>query len=278
MNDYSKLKELGFSHHEISCYLALVSKYPGNASHISRASGIARSRIYDVLRDLTEKGIVMEAGNGMFVPIPPDELIKRLKNRFVTGIKALKMQLESVSRETSYEFIWSFKGYDRTIQKAREMIAEADKEIYARFFPKAFHALEKDLKKAEQRGVGIRHVAMGKSIPLMFEIQVNHPGAEQLVQKTGGQSFDLICDAKEALVGIFETGKENTSPVNWTKNRSFITTSRDSLRHDFYHCFLEKIHDRGLPLSHREEKIYTLIKSEEIPRRNRVKRYDLAEV
>jgi sugar-specific transcriptional regulator TrmB len=278
MNDYGKLKDLGFSHYEISCYIALMSKYPANGSQISRASGIARSRIYDVLRNLTEKGMVMEAGNGMFVPLPPDELIKRLKNRFVTGIKELKTQLEFISQETSYEFIWSIKGYDRVIAKAREMIAAADKEIYARLYPKAFHALEIDLKKAEQRGVGIRYVAMGKSIPLIFEIQVSHPGAEQRVQKMGGQSFDLICDAKEALVGMFETGKEKISPVNWTKNRWLIITNRDRLRHDFYRCFLEKIHDRGLPLSHREEKIYTLIKSEEIPRKNRVRRYDLAEV
>lgn len=278
MNDYAKLKDLGFSHYEITCYLALVAKHPANGSQISRGSGIARSRIYDVLRNLADKGMVMEAGSGTYVPLPPDELIKRLKDRFVTGIKELKTQLEAISQETTYEFIGSIKGYNRVVEKAREMIAAASTEIYIRLFPDPFYALEDELKRAEQRGVGIRCVAMGKSIPLIFENQVNHPGAEPLIEKMGGQSFDLICDAKEALVGMFETDRENLSPINWTKNRWFVITNRDSLRHDFYHCFLEKIHDRGLSLSPREQKIYELIKSEDIPRKNKVKRYDLAEV
>lgn len=263
MNDYHKLKDLGFSHYEIACYLALVAHHPANGSQISRASGIARSRIYDVLRNLSEKGVVMEMNSGSFVPLPPQELIKRLKHRFDSSLNELKAQLESISRETSYEFIWSIKGYELVMQKAKEMLAAAQQEIYMRLFPKAFHALENELKAAHRRGVGIRFIAMGQECPPAFEIQVSHPNADQLVQKMGGRSFDLICDAKEALVGIFETGKEDQSPINWTQNRWFIVTNRDSLRHDFYHCFLEKIYDRGLDLSKQEKNIYALIKSED---------------
>ena len=263
MNDYHKLKDLGFSHYEIACYLALVAHHPANGSQISRASGIARSRIYDVLRNLAQKGMVMEMNSGSFVPLPPEELIKRLKHRFDSSLNELKAQLESISRETTYEFIWSIKGYGLVIQKAKEMLAAARQEIYMRLFPKAFHALEKDLKAAQQRGVGIRFIAMGQECPPAVEIQVSHPNADQLVQKMGGRSFDLICDAKEALVGIFETDKEDQSPINWTQNRWFIITNRDSLRHDFYHCFLEKIYDRGLELNEQEKKIYALIKSED---------------
>ena len=263
MNDYSKLKDLGFSNYEIACYLALVASHPANGSQISRASGIARSRIYDVLRNLSHKGLVMDTGNGLFVPLPPEELIKRLKHRFNRSLKELEAQLEAICHEATYEFIWSMRGYHQVMQKAKEMITTAQHEIYIRLFPKALKALEKDLKQADQRGVGIRFIAMGSECPPIFEIQVSHPHADQLVKKMGGRSFDLICDAKEALVGIFETGKEDQSAINWTQNRWFVVTNRDSLRHDFYHCFLEKIYDRGLDLTENEKKIYALIKSED---------------
>ena len=48
MDTYSNLKELGFSQYEATCYMALVSEHPLNGSQLSKKSGIARSRIYDV--------------------------------------------------------------------------------------------------------------------------------------------------------------------------------------------------------------------------------------
>ena len=78
----------------------------------------------------------------------------------------------------------------------------------------------------------------------------------------GGRSFDIITDKSEALVGIFESGREDLSAINWTRNRWFVIANRDSLRHDFYHCFLEKIVDRGEMLSEEERQIYAFIKAD----------------
>ena len=74
-----KMTEFGFTQYETSCYMALVAQHPSNGSQLSKLSGIARSRIYDVLHTLTRKGIVFEIEQGMYVPLPPDELKKRLK-------------------------------------------------------------------------------------------------------------------------------------------------------------------------------------------------------
>lgn len=262
MNDISNLKYLGLSQYEISCYLALVNQHPSNGSQLSRNSGIARSRIYDVLRNLTQKGLVMEVESGMYVPLPPEELLKRLQRQFDENLAELKQQLESVSQKTAVEYIWTIRGYEHVMAKAKEMIRSARKELYVRLFPEAGAILDPYLKAAEKRGVGIRYIAMG-DMPMSFEIQVVHPDSGHLKQSIGGRSFDVIADRQEALVGIFETGKEHDAPINWTKNRWFITANRDSLRHDFYHYFLVKIHDRKLSLDKREERIYAFIKSDD---------------
>jgi HTH-type transcriptional regulator, sugar sensing transcriptional regulator len=264
MSDYSKLKDIGFTHNDIACYLALVANHPATGSQISRTSGIARSRVFEILRGLLEKGMVIEMGSGAFVPMPPDELIQRLKLRFESGLNELKAQLETISQETSHEFIWSIKGYAQVMQKAEQMIATAGQEIYMRLFSKEFFNLTTALKRAEQRKVAIRCIAMGEEMPPEFEIQVTHPDPDQLIQKIGGRSFDLICDQKEGLTGLFETNKENLSLIQWTQNRWVILTIRNYLRHDFYHCLLEKLVDRGMPLSENDQKIYALIKSEEV--------------
>ncbi|HSL60637.1 MAG TPA: TrmB family transcriptional regulator, partial [Desulfotignum sp.] len=118
-----------------------------------------------------------------------------------------------------------------------------------------------DLIQAEKKGVAIRYIAMGE-IPRRFFVQVTHPGHDNLIQTIGGRSFDIITDKSEALVGIFEEGNEDSSPINWTRNQWFVVANRDSLRHDFYHCFLEKTLDRHLGLTDEEKQLYRVIKKD----------------
>ena len=100
-------------------------------------------------------------------------------------------------------------------------------------------------------------------LPQICDIQVTHPEVASLPDKLGGESMDIIVDRAEALVGIFETGQEATSPVIWTRNRWFVIANRDSLRHDFYHYFLDKLYDRKVPFSLQDEAIYAFIKKDD---------------
>jgi len=261
MDTYSNLKELGFSQYEAACYMALVGNHPVNGSQLSKVSGIARSRIYDVLRSLISKGYVIEVNSGQYAPLPSDELVRRLKRSFDGNIEVFEDQISNASQKDDFEFVWTITGYENVMEKALEMIKEAKEEIYIRLFPKANRHLDEYLAAADKRGVKIRYIAMGK-IPKKFDIQVMHPDHEHLQQIIGGRSIEVITDKKEALVGIFETGNEDSSPINWTRNQWFIVANRDSLRHDFYHCFLEKILDRNQELTKDEKRIYKIIKED----------------
>jgi sugar-specific transcriptional regulator TrmB len=229
---------------------------------LSRLSGIARSRIYDVLRGLIKKGIVFEIEQGQYVPLPFDELKKRLRSQFETNLSILEEKLQDVSAETEYEYLITLKGYDTVLNKALDMVRSAKKELYLRLFPNTYARMEKRVKKAAHRGVGIRLVGMGH-IPLSYEHQVVHPDADRLIEKIGGESIDIIADKSEALVGIFETGRIDLSPVIWSRNRWFVTANRDSLRHDFYHYFLHQIYECKKELTEREKAIYEFIKRDE---------------
>ena len=261
MENNSRLKDLGFSQYEAACYMALVGNHPINGSQLSKISGIARSRIYDVLRSLIAKGYVIEIQAGQYAPLPSDELIRRLKRDFDKNIAAFEKEIANASQKEDFEYVWTLTGHDIVMEKAREMIEAAREEIYVRLFPEADKHLSKALIAAEKRGVKIRYIAMGK-IPERFDVQVIHPGHETLIKTIGGRSFDIITDKQEALVGIFEAGNEDFSPINWTRNQWFIIANRDSLRHDFYHCFLEKTLDHNQPLTDKEKQIYDIIKAD----------------
>jgi sugar-specific transcriptional regulator TrmB len=262
MDITSLLQDFAFSKYESTCYLTLLRQHPCNGSQLSKMSGIARSRIYDVLRGLTRKGVVFEIEKGLFVPLPFEELKQRLQSQFEANLSLLEKQVERLDPDTDYDYLMTIRGRKEALAKARDIISAARREIYLRLFPGTWKRLEKAVRKAIQRGVDVRLIGMGP-IPPICDIQVTHPEVASLRDKLGGESIDIIADRAEALVGIFETGQEAASPVIWTRNRWFVIANRDSLRHDFYHYFLDKLYDRGEPLSPEDEAIYRVIKKDD---------------
>lgn len=258
---HKQLTGLGFSRYEIACYLSLVGHHPANGSQISRASGIARSKIYDVLRSLESRGLVGQVGKGVYVPLPPAELINRLRHQFENKLSLLNEQINRLTDHADHEHLWLIKGYSQIIAKAREMISSSANEIYIRVFPQEGELITQDLARAEQRGVAVRYISLGPA-SLKFEVHVIHPEHEKLIDRIGGRSMDLVVDNNEALTGILEGKHEEEYKMNWTRNRQFIIASRDSLRHDFFHCFFYKTHEQRKRLSKREKAMYVLINQE----------------
>jgi sugar-specific transcriptional regulator TrmB len=255
------LRDFAFSKYESSCYLALLTKHPANGSQLSRLSGVARSRIYDVLRSLAHKKIVFEIEKGLYVPLPFEELKKRLRGQFESNLKLLDDQLHSMIEENQFDYLLTLNGVEEVLSKAADIIDSAKQELYLRLFPNAWERLRGHIRKAVRRGVVVRFIAMGPMEP-QYDIQIFHPGLDNLKHKIGGESIDIIADKKEALAGIFETDNPHHSPFIWTRNHWFVVANRDSLRHDFYHYFLDKLYEKGEPLSTRDKQIYAFIKAD----------------
>ena len=257
----ANLTTLGLTKWETKAYLSLVGEHPVNGSQLSRHSGIPRARIYDVLRSLRDKGVAIELGDGQYAPLPPEELYKRLRRRFETDLGSLEKRIEATSVRTDYDYVWTIQGYDEVMAKAKEMISSAQREIYIRPCPQEGEVLDDDLHRAAGRGVEVKYISLGYP-PSLFDLQVVHPETKRVEEVWGGRLIDLVKDREEILVGVFLTGQEDHSPINWTKNQWFVNSSRDSLRHDFFHYFLHKIYDLKQPLSEKEKRLYELIRND----------------
>ena len=262
MDIASILRDFAFSKYESSCYLALLAKHPSNGSQLSMLSGIARSRIYDVLRGLAKKKLVFEIEKGLYVPLPFEELKKRLRVQFESNLKILDDQLDAMVEQSGFEYLFTLNGVDEVTAKAMDIINSAQQELYLRLFPETWRRLRKQIERAVHRGVVVRFIAMGP-MDFVYDIQVFHPDVDHIKNKLGGESIDIIADKAEAIAGIFETDNMNRSPFIWTRNHWFVIANRDSLRHDFYHYFLDKLYERGESLSTRDKQIYAFIKADD---------------
>ena len=252
---------LGLSQSELKTYLALLQHNPANGSQLSRHSGVPRANIYNILAALMDRGLVLELSDGLYAPLPPDEFLKRLRLRIDSDLASLEKQIKAVSKNHFTEYIWTLKGYGEVMARAKDMIDHARHELYVLLYPEEARQLDAHLLKAAQRGVQVKYVSMGVPVT-RFELQVIHPRTEVIAQSHGGRVFDIVRDKVEILVGLFEHGRENDSPINWAKNHWFVSAIREGIRHDFFHYFISKILDRGEPLTDHEKKMYTLIQQD----------------
>ena len=252
------LTQLGLSRYEINAYLALVGHHPVNGSQLSRISGIPRARIYDVLRILKDKGFAVEVGGGEYAPLPPEEFTKRLRHAFSSTMEVLEKNIEAASHPASYDYVWTISGYDKVMDKAKEMIGNARKEIHVRLYPDEGNILVKHLEKTRQQGICVHYISMGPC-SATFDMLTIHPDPEQIESGYSGRTFDLVVDNDEVLVGLFENGNADGSPINWAKNHWFVITTRDSLRHDYYHCILDTIFKQDRTLTKSEKALYEKI-------------------
>ena len=261
MDTPQALKNYGLSKYEIGAYLSLLDDYPVNGSQLSRNSGIPRASVYDALRSLEDKGLVVDAGDGLYEPLPPEELLNRLQFRFKADLAELKKTLEDHPKKNSYDHVWTLKGYGELIAKANSMIASAQIEIYLEIYPEEGRLIDHELRKAQERGVEIKFISMGKPYS-SYELQVVHPDIEVIRAAQKGRVFDVIVDNSELLVGLLEDGQEETSVVNWAKNNWFVRTMREFVRHDFFHYFAHKLLDQKAEISEREMALYQRIKND----------------
>ncbi len=255
------LVNIGLSDYAIHAYLSLLQHHPVNGSQLSKQSGIPRARIYDLLRTLKKRGFVAEAGKGIFVPLPPDELIKQLRRDYEEDLDRFEDLAREAQTPADHDFIWTVTGYQRVMDKAREMIDAAQTEIYIRLFPQEAETLIRALKKAEKRAVQVKCIFM-EPFPSTFAIQVIHPQHEVVERNLGGRSFDLVVDKEEFIGGMFTTENIEECRINWGRNRWFVTAGRDSLRHDFFHYFLYKTHNLRQALDEKEIKVYEIIQDD----------------
>jgi len=253
--------KIGLSDYALNAYLSLTANHPVNGSQLSRQSGIPRARIYDVLETLTAKGFVIESSKGMYTPIPSEEFIRRLRQDFETMLSSLEKKIKKARQEPEKDVIWTIKGYDAAMGKAKEMIDTAKEEIYIRLSPEEGHHLDKKLQAAESRGVQVKYISM-TPVPPKFKFQITHPCPDPCEQDSDTRFFDIVVDKEEILCGMFIAGDDEGSVINWGQNKRFVLSGRDSLRHDFFHYFLHKLQNEKKALTQKEKALYEFIQKD----------------
>ena len=99
---------------------------------ISLNSGVPRSKIYEVLGGLVDRGEVMVSHENpaLYTPLPPNELINLKKRKAESSFEVAEEALENYSYVSlNRENIWNITGYEPILNRTKEAIKEATGRI-----------------------------------------------------------------------------------------------------------------------------------------------------
>ncbi len=153
------LQRLGFGDYEARAYLALLRQNPLNGYELAKASGLPRANVYAVLQKLEERGAVIRldtpAGT-RYAPVPPEELIQRLRTHLQDTLDAAQQSLNKVSSlPDEYEYVWNTRGYGVLIQHARALLDSTRESLLLAVWPDEALALVENVTRARKRGVEV---------------------------------------------------------------------------------------------------------------------------
>ncbi|MGE5379290.1 MAG: TrmB family transcriptional regulator [Candidatus Saccharibacteria bacterium] len=128
------LVRLGLTEYEARAYIATVALGEGTVKEISAESGVPRSRAYDVLERLVEKGMV-EAGSSSPRCYRANEPITASHHLMEDIRRSNDEALRELSRigqkaETRDNPIWTVKGEWAIDHKISEMLEDANSHVY----------------------------------------------------------------------------------------------------------------------------------------------------
>jgi sugar-specific transcriptional regulator TrmB len=230
------LKEFGLSDYEAKAYLALTLHGPLTASGVTEKSSIPQSKVYGILKSLSEK-FLAETWNGKplkFKAAEPSIALKKILERRRMTIDNLKEKSEKLADqlkpldgfETESFGLWTSSGKLACMEKAAEMLLRAKEFGFAttsRFsrYPPLDNAYVNALKK----GIKIRILGTSKldEAKEARALWYSRHGAEVRILPMNVNPIIGIVDDRETS---FRLDNTESPDMIWSNNPALIHVFR----------------------------------------------------
>ncbi|MDD1772863.1 MAG: hypothetical protein LUQ09_08085 [Methanomassiliicoccales archaeon] len=252
------LMKLGLSEYEAKTYLATVALGEGTIKQISDESKVPRSRTYDIMDRLAEKGFV-EAGNTVprcYRVNNPTEALDHLLDEIKRSRDEAAKTLEEISRQTERRDnpLWTIKGEWAIDHKVAEMIDLARKDVVI-VSEDAKHLMrftKQIARSAEDKSVtaiakyGLNELRESVGNARVLEVSDKMIVAPDILKKGDGKRFSrdqdydvevmMVCDHHNTIIISREgSGRRaivsNGTILDFLINRASELIVEDSLKH-----------------------------------------------
>ncbi len=196
------LRDLNFTEYEAKAYVTLLESSPLSGYAVSLNSGVPRSKIYEVLSGMVNRGDIMVSQDNtpLYVPLPPHELIAQRKRKAEQIFNVAQETLEQYTASSqNRENIWNISGYEAIISRISEGIKGAKHRILMEIWQEDAEVFRAALEQVSREGVEIFIVAYG-DLNFEFATIYHHDMSEEITSEIGGRWIVLSVDDREVVV------------------------------------------------------------------------------
>ncbi len=238
----AKLRSLGLSSYEAKAYLVLVKNNVMTSTEIAKEARIPQPRVYDVLKGLEEKGLVLvsEGRPRLYRAEDPRIALKRLvedverklREEYVQAITLIENVLGR-EKKTSSEEIWKIESPQKIKSKLVDLIEMAEHELLISAYEHLLNGIRNRLRKLDRKGVSVCLVVFDEVEPQKYV-------DEHRFKKTRGIVI-AVPDRKSALFVTNWYDPDKILPVG------FYTENKHLLKF-FTEYFLHNLRDLSRPV------------------------------
>lgn len=231
------LKSFNFTESETKVYISLLKNGTGTGYEISKQSSVPRSKVYNVLEILMEKGCVVvskQTNPVNYSAVPIDEFIKNIKSNVDDNLAEVKKELTSYNQTMDLETLWYIRGYKNIFNKCRHLLNEAKTDVYVQVWKEDIEHIIHELREVEER--------LDQSVIILYSTThdydvalanyYKHGFEEEKLQDSGGRWINIVVDSREMIFGHIQNDKN--AEVIWTQSIPMVFLAKENISHDAY--------------------------------------------
>lgn len=239
MSDFiiQELEKLNFSKMEAQVYITLIKEGEQNGSQIAKLLGASRSSVYAALNNLYKKGVVysVPGDTNIYRGERPEVLVEKLKNNFTKTADILKEKMSQLNTDKKERNYINIKGTDNFIEKARELLLTARREIYLNTCID-LQIFKEELTELGGRGVRIVAFSYDKMNIENLPVELySHPIEAQCEGSCDNENIRLmlVVDLTTTLIGSSVSRSEDIIGT-FTENSLLVSIVSEHIHHDIY--------------------------------------------
>lgn len=231
------LEKIGLTESESKVYLALVQYGIKSGYEASKLSMVPRSKIYNILETLVNKGFVLfseNEGNNRYAAVPMEEIAERIKHETADTLEEISEKLKSHRATTDLDYIWRIRAYKNVFAKCRALIKETQRELLVQVWEVDLPEIYQEVEALEAKGalVGLVCFSENDALALPFENYCIHGMLEEKRAEMGGRFITVVSDMREVIFG--QIVDSDMAEVIWTESRPMVSMAAECVRHDMY--------------------------------------------
>lgn len=210
---YVYLQNLGLTQYEAKTYIALLIIGTSNAYKISKKAEIPRTRVYDILDSLAQKGVVMleetNDGSKIFTALPANVFLEQSRHKWVENYRRSKEALENLEiQDKQNSYVSMVKGQDNILAFCRLLLGRAKKRVLISIWDSMYEKLLPELQACIERNCQVRGITFNVKTPLRNLSQYKlskglskHKLNQYLLSADAKKWFIISVDSSELLYG-----------------------------------------------------------------------------